>query len=143
MAQATPTPAPTPAPTPVPTPDPQSGLASGPVAQVKAYVKSVEVKRGSGQYRDPVKDQAGRFILYVGEWVILDSTQRNAAGQICRWKKNPRYSWDNFDGMMDIRESSEPFFFKFMVARPGYAVVSSMIDGVESNDLEMIAVVRK
>jgi hypothetical protein len=29
------------------------------------------------------------------------------------------------------------------VARPGYAVVSSMIDGVESNDLEMIAVVRK
>jgi hypothetical protein len=148
-ASPTPTPAPAPQPTPAPTPvatpapDP-NGLAGGPVATVKAYIKTVESpERGSNQYRDPQKDADGTFVLYVGEYVVIDSTQRNADGQVCRWKHDPRYSWDNFDDMMDVRSSSEPFFFKFEVAQPGIAEVTSLIDGVESNAVRMRAVVRK
>jgi len=146
-ASPTPTPAPaatpTPAPAPTPTPDPL-GLAPGPVASVKAYLKTVESPtRGSNTYREVAKDADGVFILYVGEYVVIDSTQRNGDGQVCRWKHDPRYSWDNFDDMMDVKSSSDPFFFKFEAARPGYAEVTSLIDGVESNEVKMRAVVRK
>jgi hypothetical protein len=130
---AQPTPTPTPAPTPTPTPNPL-GLAAGPVASVKAYVKTIESPtRGSGNFRNVQKNDKDEFVLYVGEYVVLDSTQRNAAGQICAWRKDPYYSWDNFDDMMTLKGSSDPFFFKFEVARPGYAEVVSVVDGVESN----------
>src|SRR4051812_45047402 len=85
-ASPTPTPAPQPTPTPVPAPTirpGQEGLAAGPVASVKAYIKTLESPtRGSGVYRDPVKDANGVFIVYVGEYVVIDSTQRNEAGQV-------------------------------------------------------------
>jgi len=142
VAQATPTPPPPPPPTPAPTPDPQGGLAAGPVASVKVTIHTVEISHGSQQFRDAQKDSSGRFVLYVGEWVVLDSTQRNAAGLICRWRHNPEYFWDNDDGMMDIRQSTEPFFFKFLVAKAGIAQVTSRIDGIESNDILFKAVPR-
>jgi hypothetical protein len=71
---------------------------------------------------------------------VIDSTQRNGAGQICRWIKPPVYSWDNDTGMMDIKGSTDPFFFKFEVAHTGYAEVTSVVDGIESNPVQMRAV---
>jgi hypothetical protein len=142
VAQATPTPPPPP-PTPAPTPDP-SGLAPGPVASVKAYLKTVESPaRGSQQYREVQKDADGIFVLYVGEYVVIDSTPRNEAGQTCKWKHDPVYSWDNEDDMMDVKSSSDPFFFKFEAAGPGYAEVTSKIDKAESNEVKMRAIVRR
>jgi hypothetical protein len=140
VAQATP--APTPAPTPVPTADPRSGLAPGPVVSVKAYLKSVETSHGSLQFREAQKDKDDVFTLYVGEFVTIDSTQRNAAGQVCRWNRDPVYYWDNDDSMMDMRDSDQPFFFRFRVDRPGFAQVTSKVDGVFSNDVKMRAVQR-
>jgi hypothetical protein len=136
------TPPPTPAPTPTPTPNPVSDLAPGPVASVKAYLKTVETSHGSQVFRSPAKNANEVFTLYVGEFVVIDSTQRNRTGQICRWNRNPVYFWDNFDDMMDIRDSSEPFFFKFLVSKPGVAQVTSKIDGIESNDVMMRAIPR-
>jgi len=140
VAQATPPP--TLPPAPAPTPDPFPDLAPGPVASVKAYLKSVESPHGSQAFRSPQKDANEVFTLYVGEFVTIDSTQRNRTGQICRWNRNPVYFWDNFDDMMDIRDSTSPFFFRFMVSKPGVAQVTSKIDGIESNDLKMRAIVR-
>jgi hypothetical protein len=140
VAQAAPPPAP--APTPVPAPDPFPDLAPGPVVSVKAYLKTVESTHGSQEFRNAVKDANDVFTLYVGEFVVIDSTQRNKAGQVCRWNRNPVYFWDNEDDMMDIRESNEPFFFRFLVANPGFAQVTSKIDGIESNDLKLRAIAR-
>jgi hypothetical protein len=142
VAQATPTPAPvaTPAPTPPPVDDPRANLAPGPVMSVKAYLKSVETYHGSQEFRSPQKDNNDVFTVYVGEFVTIDSTQRNQAGQVCRWKRDPIYYWDNFDDMMDIRDSDQPFFFRFLVAQPGVAEVTSKIDGVESNPVYLRAV---
>jgi hypothetical protein len=143
---ATPTPiaqpTPTPVPSPTPTPDPFADLPAGPVTQVKAYLKTVESSKGSREYRNVERDSEGLWILYVGEYVVIDSTQRNGAGQICRWIKDPVYSYDNDRDMMDVKGSSEPFFFKFEVARTGYAEVTSLIDGIESNPVQMRAVLR-
>jgi hypothetical protein len=140
----TPTPIaqPTPTPIPSPTPDPFADLPAGPVTQVKAYLKTIESSKGSREYRDAARDSEGVWILYVGEFVVIDSTQRNGAGQICRWVKPPVYSWDNDDEMMDIKGSTDPFFFKFEVARTGFAEVSSVVDGIESTPVPMRAVLR-
>jgi hypothetical protein len=142
VAQATPAPAPTPVPTPVPPPDPRSDLAPGPVVSVKAYLKTVESTHGSLVFRDAQKDKDDVFTLYVGEFVTIDSTQRNIAGQVCRWNRTPVYFWDNDDDMMDMRDSDQPFFFRFLVAKPGFAQVTSKIDGIESNDVKMRAIPR-
>jgi hypothetical protein len=136
VAQATPTPVPS------PTPDPFADLPPGPVTQVKAYLKTLESSKGSREYRDAAKDSEGLWIVYVGEYVVIDSTQRNGAGQICRWVKPPVYSWDNDAGMMDIKGSTDPFFFKFEVAHTGAAEVTSVVDGIESNAVQMRAVLR-
>jgi len=109
---------------------------------VKAYLKTVESSKGSREYRDVTQDSEGLWIVYVGEYVVIDSTQRNGAGQICRWVKPPLYSWDNDTGMMDIKGSTDPFFFKFEVARTGAAEVSSVVDGIESTPVRMRAVLR-
>ena len=139
---ATPTPVAqvTPTPIPSPTPDPFADLPAGPVTQVKAYLKTLESSKGSREYREAARDSEGLWIVYVGEYVVIDSTQRNGAGQICRWLKPPVYSWDNDGGMMDIKGSTDPFFFKFEVAHTGAAEVSSVVDGIESNPVQMRAV---
>lgn len=141
---ATPTPVaqPTPTPIPSPTPDPFADLPPGPVTQVKAYLKTLESSKGSRVYREAARDSEGVWIVYVGEFIVIDSTQRNGAGEICRWIKPPVYSWDNDGGMMDIKGSTDPFFLKFEVAHTGAAEVSSVIDGIESNPLQLRAVLR-
>jgi hypothetical protein len=135
--------APPPPAQPTPTPsagvDPRAGWAEGPVTQVKAYLKTIESSKGSRDYRPALQDEDGNWIVYVGEFVVVDSTQRNGAGLICKWIKDPVYSWDNEEGMMDIKGSSEPFFFKFEVAKKGYAEVSSVIDEIESNPVKIRA----
>ena len=138
---ATPTPVPTAAPTPTPTPtpavDPRTGWAVGPVTQVKAYLKTIESEKNSRQYREGTQDSQGNWIVYIGEYVVVDSTQRNGAGQICQWIGDPEYDFDDNDRMMDISGSSEPFFFKFHVDRAGVATVWSAIDGIKSNILSI------
>jgi hypothetical protein len=144
VPSATPTPTPTvaPTPTPAPTADPRTGWAVGPVTQVKAYLKTIESEKGSRNYRDGTQDAQGNWIVYVGEYVVVDSTQRNGAGQICVWVDDPEYDFENDDRMMDITGSSEPFFFKFHAERPGVSRVWSAIDGIKSNILSIKAVRR-
>lgn len=131
---------PVPTPQPSTAPDPRDGWAPGPVTQVKAYLKTLESSKGSRNYRPAEQDAQGNWIVYVGEYIVVDSTQRNGAGQICRWIDDPEYDFENDDRMMDVTGSSEPFFFKFHVDRPGIARVWSAIDGIKSNILSIKAV---
>ena len=131
---------PAPAPAPSAVPDPRDGWAPGPVTQVKAYLKTIETSKGNRDYRPGEQDADGFWILYVGEYVVIDSTQRNGAGQICRWIDDPVYDYRNSENIMDVTGSSEPFFLKFNVDRPGTAEVWSTIDGIQSNVLKLKAV---
>jgi hypothetical protein len=63
--------------------------------------------------RDAEQDAQGRFVVFDGERVDFDSTQKNAAGDICAWS------------------------LKLTMQGTGNFSVRSRIDGVDSNTLEM------
>jgi hypothetical protein len=131
--------APTPRPAPTPTPDPRIGLPPGPVARFTIKVRTVD--NGT---RDAEPDAQGRFVVFVGERVDFDSTQKNAAGDICSWSSSP--TWfvndrnipdDTVTGIVMRRGSSQPFLLKLTMQGTGNFSVRSNIDGVDSNTLEM------
>jgi hypothetical protein len=136
---AAPTAAPTPRPAPTPTPDPRIGLPPGPVARFTIKVRTVD--NGS---RDAEQDAQGRFVVFAGERVDFDSTQKNAAGDICAWSGSPTWFVDGRDvpedtasGIVLRRGSSQPFLLKLTMQGTGNFSVRSRIDGVDSNTLEM------
>ena len=136
---AAPSAAPTPRPAPTPTPDPRIGLPPGPVARFTIKVRTVD----NGN-RDAEADAQGRFVVFVGERVDFDSTQKNAAGDICAWNGNP--TWfvndrdvpeDTVSGIVLRRGSSQPFLLKLTMQGTGNFSVRSRIDGVDSNTLDL------
>ena len=137
----TPTPPPGPKPSPTPTPDPRIGLAPGPVTRYTIKVRTVN----NGE-RDAEPDSSGRFIVHPGERVDFDSTQKNAAGEICQWINNPDWTINGAvcpmettcpGGVVHRRGSSQPFLLKTTIEQTGLFAVQASIDGVISNVLEM------
>jgi hypothetical protein len=129
----------TPRPAPAPTPDPRIGLPAGPVARFTIKVRTVD--NGT---RDPDLDGQGRYVVFVGERVDFDSTQKNAAGDICQWNGSPTWFVNDRDipedtssGIVYRRGSSQPFLLKLTMEGTGSFSVRSRIDGVDSNVLEM------
>jgi hypothetical protein len=129
----------TPRPAPAPTPDPRLSLAAGPVVRYTIKVRTVD--NGT---RDPELDGQGRFVVYVGERVDFDSTQKNAAGDICQWRDNPVWFVNDRNlpeessaGIVYRRGSSQPFLLKLTMEGAGSFSVRAHIDGVDSNALEL------
>ncbi len=135
-AQPTPSPATSPsAPRASPTP---SDLAPGPVAQLKAYIKTIDT--GGFEYRPGEQDSAGNWIVHPGEFVVFDLTQRNGAGEICNWINDPVWHVDDPDGVLRIKESSHPFFLRVIVEHKGHFELQGEMDGIESNVLRVTSV---
>jgi hypothetical protein len=133
--------APTPKPSPTATPDPRIGLAAGPVASYLINVRTVN----NGE-RDAQPDAEGRWVVYPGERVDFDSTQKNANGEICRWDTNPQWYVDGvkipmetLSGPVYRRGSSQPFLLKLTIEGRAVFEVQAQIDGVKSNVLVMAA----
>jgi hypothetical protein len=112
------------------------------VAQLKAYIKTIETEQGSRQYRPGEQDRDGNWVLHPGEFVVFDLTQRNAAGQICGWVDDPEWSVKDPDGVLRVRESSHPFFLRVNVERKGYFELQGSLDGMDSNVLRVVSVAR-
>jgi len=126
-----------PSPTPSGGGDPRAGLPPGPVTQARAAIRSID--QGGFDYRDPQQDSAGNWIVYPGEFVVFDLSQRNGAGDKCQWINDPVWSVDDQDGALDIKGSSQPFLLRVDVVHKGYFEVSAKIDGIESNILPIIS----
>jgi hypothetical protein len=140
----TPAPQPTPKPSPTPTPDPRANLAPGPVVRFthKPRIAGPEV-------RDAELDGQGRYVVFVGERVDFDGTQKNAANEICKWVNDPVWmvngrnmAFDSSNGVVTRRGSSQPFLLKLTIDRAGTFSVQGEIDGVASNVLEIKSVSR-
>lgn len=136
VAQPTPSPATSPG-TPRASPTP-SDLSPGPVTQLKAYIKTIDI--GGYTYRPGEQDGDGNWIVHPGEFVVFDLTQRNGAGLICSWKVDPEWHVDDPDGVLRIKESSHPFFLRVAVEHKGHFELQGEIDGVESNVLRVNSV---
>ena len=61
-------------------------------------VRSIDVDK---VYRDPFQDSAGRWVVYPDEFVVFDSTQKNAGGEPCVWVNNPVWELDDPTGVLD------------------------------------------
>lgn len=135
-SQPTPDPNATPsAPRASPTP---ADLAPGPVAQLKAYIKSID--DGGFNYRPGEQDKDGNWIVHPGEFVVFDMTQRNGAGLICNWIKDPEWSVDDPDGVLRLKESSHPFFLRTVVEHNGHFELQGTMDGIDSNVLRVTSI---
>jgi hypothetical protein len=130
---------PTPAPAPAPTPDAQAGLAPGPVVRYTIKVRTIDT--GNFNYRDPAQDSEGYWIVHKDEFVVFDSTQKNAGGEICKWNSPPTWQVTDPDGVFLLRGSSQPFLLRTDIGRNnGLVEVQATIDGVVSNLLKVKAV---
>jgi len=132
-----PTPTPNPSSTPRAYPTPFD-LAPGPVAQVKAYIKSIDT--GGFNYRPGEQNRDGNWVVHPGEFVVFDMTQRNGAGLICNWVKEPEWTLDDPDHLLKVKESNVPFFLRLIVEHKGHFELFGEIDGVRSNKLTVDSV---
>jgi hypothetical protein len=113
-------------------------LAPGPVAQLKAYIKTIDT--GDFTYRPGEQDEDGNWIVHPGEFVVFDLTQRNGAGLICNWIVDPEWHVDDPDGVLRIKETSHPFFLRVVIEHKGHFELQGTIDGIDSNVLRVSSV---
>jgi len=132
-------------PTPVPSDgnigDYRNSLPDGPVASVFIKVRSIDT--GNQNYRDPFQDSDGNWILYNGEFVVFDATQKNGNGQECKWINNPKWTVYDPGYVFVIKGSSQPFLLRADVTKDeGTITIQCDIDGIDSNIIN-VKVVKK
>ena len=107
-------------PTPLPgggTGDPRDALPPGPVTQAKVAVRSIDT--GGFNYRDPTQDGDGNWVVHPGEFVVFDFSQRNGAGEKCKWLNEPDWDVSDEDGIVELKGSSQLPHPSFDCARVG------------------------
>ena len=130
---ATPTPTPTPAPAPTPTPpDYFDSLAPGPVARYNIKLHSVRRPDGTELEEPFPQDSDGRYRVLVGDFLVFDSTQKNAQGEECQWINDPVWKIDDPNRVMDRRGSSNAFLLRLDIVRTGRFVVTASLDGIQA-----------
>jgi hypothetical protein len=114
-------------------------MAAGPVAQLKAYIKTIDT--GGFNYRPGEQDADGNWIVHPGEFVVFDMTQRNGAGLICNWIVDPEWTLDDPDEVLRLKDSStSPFFLRVVIEHKGHFELYGEIDGIRSNLLRVSSV---
>ena len=135
------------APTPPPvTADPRDNLPAGPVYTARVKMRSVDT--GNFVYRDFYENGDGSWTVYVGEFVVFDFTQKNVAGQECKWVNDPVWTINDAGlpegatdgaGVFRRRGSSQPFLLRVDVVGEGSVRIQGTIDGIFSNILDIRA----
>jgi hypothetical protein len=132
---ATPTPAPVPTPTPAPTPTPPdyfNTLAPGPVTRYNIKLHSV-LRQDGTQLEEPFpQDNNDRYMVMPGDFIVFDSTQKNAQGEECQWLNDPVWNVVDPSNAMARRPSSNPFLLRVDIVRNGTFTVSASVDGVKA-----------
>jgi hypothetical protein len=123
--------------------NPTANLAPGPVVRYTIKVRSIDVEGGGGQnFRDPYQNDQGQWVVHPDEFVVLDSTQKNASGELCRVENYPP-SWSiDEEGQRVLVPrvgQNNPFLLRLDVRKKGLARVGAVVDGVESNRLDIVS----
>jgi hypothetical protein len=131
----TPTPVATPTPAPEPTPTPPNyfdSLAPGPVARYNIKLHSVRQPNGTELEEPFPQDSQGRYRVNPGDFIVFDSTQKNANGDECQWVSDPVWDVDDPANAMDRRPSSNPFLLRVDITRTGQFTVTASLDGIRA-----------
>jgi hypothetical protein len=111
-------------------------------------IKVRTVDTGNFNYRPFYENPDGSITVYVGEFVVFDSTPRNRAGEECQWVGTPVWYIEDVDvaeggtdpkGVFRRRGSSQPFLLRTDVVGTGRVRVQVYLDGVYSRFLEIQA----
>ena len=132
---ATPTPAPVPTPTPAPTPTPPdyfNSLAPGPVARYNIKLHSVRQPSGTELEEPFPQDGNGWYRVNPGDFIVFDSTQKNANGDECQWINDPVWTVDDPANAMDRKPSSNAFLLRVDIVRTGKFTVTASLDGIKA-----------
>jgi len=133
---ATPTPAPTPNPVPTPTPTPSPDhydtLAPGPVTRYNFKLHSVRKPDGTELEEPFPQDGNGWYRVNPGDFIVFDSTQKNADGNECQWVSDPVWNVDDPNNAMDRKPSSNPFLLRVDIVRTGKFTVTASVDGIKA-----------
>lgn len=139
---ATATPTPTPSPTATPYDCDRETLAAGPVAQYRFKLKVI---RRNGDFiegppeGDPFPtDSEGRILVQVGDFLVFDSTQKNAGGEQCQWQNDPVWSISDTGIFSERTDASREttacgFLLRGDVIRKGVFEIDAMLDGVDGD----------
>src|SRR4029077_12686446 len=132
---------PLPDPSASPSNNPQGNLSPGPVSRVTLYIYQ-QYRDGNpnsgGTQKDKLQDSEGRWLMNINDFIVFDSSQRNAAGELCQYHSPPVYELDDPDGIVMVRSSSNPFLFRVEVKEKGEFNLFSTVDGINSNNLAAI-----
>jgi hypothetical protein len=141
--QPTPTPTPTPEPTPTATPFDcnRDTLAPGPVVTYRFKLKVIRrngnVIEGPPEGDEFPTDGHGRIIVHEGDFLVFDSTQKNANGRPCQWENDPGW-WTSDESILSERtEASRQttscgFLLRADVIGTGEFEVDAWLDGVDA-----------
>jgi hypothetical protein len=129
---ATPTPAPEATPTPTPPPSYFDNLAPGPVARYNIKLHSVRQPNGTELEEPFPQDSDGNYRVNPGDFIVFDSTQKNAQGQECQWINDPVWKVDDPNNVMDRRGSSNAFLLRLDINRTGKFTVTASLDGIDA-----------
>ena len=104
-----------------------------------AFIKVRSIDQGNNNYRDPFQDRNGFWVVYNGEFVVFDLTQKNGSGQECKWVDDPSWDVEDPNFAFIIKGSSQPFLLRADADQKnvGEITVQATIDGVDSNVLRL------
>lgn len=135
----TPTPAATPAPAPTPTPPSYfDNLAPGPVVRYSIKLHSVRKPDGTELEEPFPQDDNGWYRVTIGDFIVFDSTQKNADGNECQWINDPVWNIDDPSSAVIRRPSSNPFLLRADIKRNGKFTVTASVDGVAAPQVLVI-----
>jgi len=130
--QPTPTPPPVPIATPTPSPDYFDTLAPGPVSRYNIKLHSVRQPNGTELEEPFPQDNQGRYRVNPGDFIVFDSTQKNAEGEECQWVSDPVWKVVDDSRVMDRRPSSNPYLLRVDIVRTGQFTVTASVDGIKA-----------
>jgi hypothetical protein len=141
-ATATPTPGGTATPVPTAAP-PDEDANPGPVTLVftRVYVakpspSSLDTREGNGTASPYYDEKSNNEVVFLNEFIILDTTPKNAAGQKCQAQNVPQWEVPAGSKLQLLGVNgigSNPFQFRAIATGRGLIAAYTVIDGVRSN----------
>jgi hypothetical protein len=115
----------------------RDGMPPGPITRYTAKVYWIQTPDGVLRTFTTTN---GRTVVYTGELVTMDSTQKGeSSSRPCAWVNDPRWSICDRTCAFRRKYNGNAFLMQLFVDAPGEAVFHATVDGVDSNELTLEA----
>jgi hypothetical protein len=96
-------------------------------------IKLHSVHRADGtDLEEPFPADAEGYRVIPGDFIVFDSTQKNAEGEVCQWVNDPEWNVEDPNRAVDRRPSSNPFLLRLDIVRTGKFIVTASVDGIRA-----------